>query len=78
MAVVVGRSETGEKQLRAVLVLSREITGEELRKHLLSKYGIGVISLGESDLRVAFSCVEEGDVQELFDTIYAGIKDLSA
>ena len=56
----------------------KSVNAEELRKHLLSKYGVGVISLGESDLRIAFSCVEEGDVQELFDTIYAGIKDLSA
>jgi len=48
-----------------------------LRKHLLSKYGIGVIALGGSDLRIAFSCVEEKDIQELFDTIYEGVKDLS-
>jgi hypothetical protein len=56
----------------------KSVNAEELRKHLLSKYGIGVISLGESDLRIAFSCVEEGDVQELFDSIYAGVRDLSA
>ncbi|MFC1718264.1 aminotransferase class I/II-fold pyridoxal phosphate-dependent enzyme [Candidatus Poribacteria bacterium] len=56
----------------------KSVDSEELRTHLLSKYGVGVIALGGSDLRIAFSCVEEGDVQGLFDTIYAGIKDLSA
>jgi len=34
-AVVVRRSETGEKQLRAVLAASQEITGDQLRKHLV-------------------------------------------
>lgn len=55
----------------------KSVDSEELRKHLLSKYGIGVIALGGSDLRIAFSCVEEKDIQELFDTIYEGVKDLS-
>jgi amino acid adenylation domain-containing protein len=34
-AVVVRRIETGEKQLRAVLAASQEITGDQLRKHLV-------------------------------------------
>ncbi len=56
----------------------KSVDSEELRIHLLSKYGVGVIALGGSDLRIAFSCVEEEDIQGLFDTIYAGAKDLSA
>jgi len=56
----------------------KSVDSEELRKHLLSKYGVGVIALGGSDLRIAFSCVEVEDVPGLFDTIYAGAKDLSA
>ena len=55
----------------------KSVDSEELRQHLLNKYGVGVIALGGSDLRIAFSCVEEEDIQELFDTIYAGVKDLS-
>jgi aspartate/methionine/tyrosine aminotransferase len=55
----------------------KSVDSEELRKHLLRKYGVGVIALGESDLRIAFSCVEEGDIQELFDTIYKGVRELS-
>jgi aspartate/methionine/tyrosine aminotransferase len=56
----------------------RSVDSEELRRHLLDKYGVGVIALGGSDLRIAFSCVEEEDIQELFDTIYEGVRDLSA
>ena len=55
----------------------KSVGSEELRQHLLRKYGVGVIALGGSDLRIAFSCVEEQDIQGLFDTIYQGIGDLS-
>ncbi len=54
----------------------KTVNAEELRVHLLNKYGVGVISLGETDIRVAFSCVEEGNIPELFDIIFQGIKDL--
>jgi aspartate/methionine/tyrosine aminotransferase len=54
----------------------RSVDAEQLRVHLLDKYGVGVISLGTTDIRVAFSCVEEKDIQELFDLIYQGVQDL--
>ncbi len=50
---------------------------ETLRLHLLDHYGVGLISLGATDLRIAFSCIELGDVQELFDIIYQGVQDLA-
>ncbi|MBN2032974.1 MAG: aminotransferase class I/II-fold pyridoxal phosphate-dependent enzyme [Deltaproteobacteria bacterium] len=56
----------------------KEVEAEPLRVHLLNKYGVGLISLGKHDLRVAFSCVEKEDTQELFDTILQGVKDLMA
>jgi hypothetical protein len=49
---------------------------ETLRVHLLEKYGIGLISIGERNLRIAFSCIEENDISELFDTILQGVNDL--
>jgi aspartate/methionine/tyrosine aminotransferase len=55
----------------------KSVDSEELRKHLLDRYGVGTIALGGPDLRIAFSCVEENDIQELFDNIYQGVKDLS-
>lgn len=54
----------------------KQVSAEPLRLHLLEKYGVGVIALGQSDIRVAFSCVEEDQIEELFDLIYQGAKDL--
>jgi aspartate/methionine/tyrosine aminotransferase len=56
----------------------KSIEAEKLRLHLLDKYGVGLIALGKNDLRVAFSCIEEEDIQELFDTILQGARDLKA
>ncbi|MEK8127616.1 aminotransferase class I/II-fold pyridoxal phosphate-dependent enzyme [Paenibacillus filicis] len=52
------------------------VTAETLRSHLLDQYGVGTIALGDTDLRVAFSCIEEANLEELFDTIYQGVLDL--
>jgi hypothetical protein len=52
------------------------INAEELRVHLLDKYGVGTISNNSTDLRIAFSCVEEEDIAELFDLIAKGAADL--
>jgi aspartate/methionine/tyrosine aminotransferase len=49
---------------------------EALRLHMLDQYGVGLISLGKYDLRVAFSCIDEHQVEELFDLILRGVKDL--
>jgi aspartate/methionine/tyrosine aminotransferase len=49
---------------------------EALRIHLLDRYGVGLISLGPSNLRIAFSSMDAGDVEKLFDTIYQGVKEL--
>jgi aspartate/methionine/tyrosine aminotransferase len=54
----------------------KTVEAEPLRVHLLNAYGVGLISLGKEDLRVAFSCVEKRDVQELFDIVFQGVKDL--
>jgi aspartate/methionine/tyrosine aminotransferase len=53
----------------------KSVDPEELRVHLLKKYGVGVIAIGGQDIRVAFSSVEESDIQELFDTIYNAVMD---
>jgi aspartate/methionine/tyrosine aminotransferase len=54
----------------------KTVEAEPLRVHLLDKYGVGLISLGQYDLRVAFSCVEKEDLQELFETVLRGVEDL--
>jgi aspartate/methionine/tyrosine aminotransferase len=52
------------------------INAEEFRLHLLKDYGIGVISIGGSDIRVAFSCIEERDIPELFNLMFQAAQDL--
>ncbi|WP_379159249.1 aminotransferase class I/II-fold pyridoxal phosphate-dependent enzyme [Paenibacillus sp. sgz5001063] len=52
------------------------VHADDLRQHLIHNYGLGTIALGETDLRVAFSCIEEDQLEDLFDMVYAGIQDL--
>ena len=54
----------------------KTVEAEPLRVHLLDRYGVGLIALGKFDLRVAFSCVDEDHIQELFDTVLQGVQDL--
>jgi len=56
----------------------KTVDAEALRVHLLDTYGIGLISLGKTDLRVAFSCLEKEDTQELFDTLYQAARELES
>jgi hypothetical protein len=55
----------------------KSVNAETLRCHLLDKYGVGLISIGEKNLRVAFSCLEEEEIPELFNVIYQGVTDLT-
>ena len=52
------------------------VDSETLRLHLLEKYGVGLISIGERDMRIAFSCLEESEIPELFNIILQGVEDL--
>jgi len=54
----------------------KSVNAEKLRVHLLDKYGVGLISIGDENLRIAFSCLEENDIETLFDIVLQGIKDL--
>ncbi|NOY70302.1 MAG: aminotransferase class I/II-fold pyridoxal phosphate-dependent enzyme [Deltaproteobacteria bacterium] len=54
----------------------KTIESEKLRLHILDEYGVGLISLGAHDLRVAFSCIEKENIRELFDIVLKGVKDL--
>ena len=54
----------------------KDVNAEALRLHLLENYGTGLISIGDNNIRVAFSCLEESDVETLFGIILNGINDL--
>ena len=55
----------------------KSVDAETLRLHLLDKYGVGLISIGTKDLRIAFSSLEESEIPELFNLILRGINDLA-
>jgi aspartate/methionine/tyrosine aminotransferase len=50
--------------------LREGLDAEEFRKRLLEDEGIGVISIDGTDIRVAFSSVEEEDIEELFNSMF--------
>ena len=47
--------------------LKQGLDAEKFRKALLENEGIGVIAIGSSDIRIAFSSVEKEDIKDLFD-----------
>lgn len=53
----------------------KRANADTLRQHLLDRYGIGTIALGDTDLRVAFSCIELDNIEELFSLIHQGAKE---
>ncbi|MCY4402986.1 MAG: aminotransferase class I/II-fold pyridoxal phosphate-dependent enzyme [Candidatus Poribacteria bacterium] len=42
---------------------------EEVRQILLNEYGIGTIALSDTELRVAYSCLNVSDIEEVFKKI---------
>lgn len=54
-----------------------DVSAEAVRQQLLEQYGIGTIALGQTDLRVAFSCIEAEQLEELFDCIYQSVQAVS-
>ncbi|WP_172194970.1 aminotransferase class I/II-fold pyridoxal phosphate-dependent enzyme [Saccharibacillus qingshengii] len=59
------------------LKLNPGIEAEALRQRLLHEYGVGTIALGETDLRIAFSCIAEENLEDLFDLVYKGAAELT-
>ncbi|HMA67902.1 MAG TPA: aminotransferase class I/II-fold pyridoxal phosphate-dependent enzyme [Desulfosalsimonadaceae bacterium] len=55
----------------------KTVAAETLRQHMLEHYGVGVIALGSSDIRIAFSCLEESEIPVLFDTMLQAVRDLT-
>jgi phosphoenolpyruvate carboxykinase (GTP) len=54
----------------------KDIDCETYRRHMLEKYGIGVIADGQRDIRVAFSSVDESALEDLYTLLAAGARDL--
>jgi aspartate/methionine/tyrosine aminotransferase len=54
----------------------KSVDAEKVRLHLLDRYGVGVVSTSPTDLRIAFSCVETDEVEELFELVHKAIQEL--
>jgi len=54
------------------------LDAETFRKHLLLQHGIGVIADGERDIRVAFSGLDEPEIEGVFETMAQAAQELLA
>jgi phosphoenolpyruvate carboxykinase (GTP) len=54
----------------------KNLDAETYRRHLLEKYGVGVIADGERDIRIAFSSVDEGQLEDLYTILAAAAREL--
>ena len=52
------------------------VDSNEVRKHALEKYGVGTISISNTNLRIAFSCIEVEEVEDIFEIIAKSIREL--
>ena len=57
-------------------VKTKGVHAEKVRLHLLEQHGIGLISEGETDLRIAFSCLELAEIEPLFEALHRAIQEL--
>jgi hypothetical protein len=54
----------------------KSLDAETFRRHLLEKHGVGVIADGEHDIRIAFSSVDENQLEDLYATLAAAAREL--
>ncbi len=52
------------------------LDAEAYRKHLLEKHGIGVIADGDRDIRIAFSSVDEGQIDDMYSLMATAAKEM--
>jgi aspartate/methionine/tyrosine aminotransferase len=48
---------------------------EAVRLRLLDEHGTGVIAIGSTDIRIAFSCLEVDQVEPLFEALHTAVQD---
>jgi aspartate/methionine/tyrosine aminotransferase len=58
--------------------LEHGLDANEYRQYLLKNMGIGTISIGASNIRVAFSCTEESHLADLFDKMHEAASEMVA
>lgn len=55
----------------------KSLDANTVRLHLLEKYGAGGISIGKENFRIAFSSLNEDQIEPLFETVYKACQDLA-
>ena len=53
----------------------KSANAEEVRVRLLDEHGVGTIAVNDTDLRIAFSCLETDQIAEAFEAIYQAAAD---
>lgn len=53
-----------------------DVDAEVLRRHLLKNYGVGVVATGPSEMRIAFSCLEKEQIEDLFAILYDAVREV--
>ncbi|ARJ50199.1 aminotransferase class I/II-fold pyridoxal phosphate-dependent enzyme [Staphylococcus lutrae] len=56
----------------------KDVDAETLRLHLIEHHSIGIIALNQTDIRIAFSCIEKEDLPHVFKTIATSIQSLQS
>jgi aspartate/methionine/tyrosine aminotransferase len=56
----------------------KTLNAEAYRLRLLDHCGIGVIATARTDIRVAFSCIEEKDIADLFEQMFVCAQEMAA
>jgi aspartate/methionine/tyrosine aminotransferase len=56
----------------------KSLNAEAYRLRLLDRCGIGVIATAPTDIRVAFSCIEEKDLADLFERMFQCAREMAA
>jgi aspartate/methionine/tyrosine aminotransferase len=59
-----------------MLIKVKGVGAHALREHLLDQHQVGLISTTDTDLRIAFSCLEVAQVEPLFETIHQAVGEL--
>jgi aspartate/methionine/tyrosine aminotransferase len=55
----------------------KTLNAEAYRLRLLDRCGIGVIATAPTDIRVAFSCIEEKDIADLFEQMFQCAREMA-
>lgn len=54
------------------------VSSNDVRLQALHQYGVGTISIGETDLRIAFSCTEVDQIEDIFKIIAKSVREVKA